>query len=65
LLPADGLEAEFQRIKTGIHRELLDPLDLSRITGLRTTSCGRISASSPRACSAIGRGSCRRSTKSG
>jgi pilus assembly protein CpaF len=27
-------EAEFQRIKTGIHRELLDSLDLSRITGL-------------------------------
>src|SRR4030095_10752553 len=26
--------AEFQRIKTGIHRELLDSLDLSRITGL-------------------------------
>jgi pilus assembly protein CpaF len=34
LLQADGLEAEFQRIKTGIHRELLDSLDLSRITGL-------------------------------
>ncbi|HZL90656.1 MAG TPA: CpaF family protein [Pirellulaceae bacterium] len=38
--PADPLtasemrEAEFQRIKTGIHRELLDSLDLSRITGL-------------------------------
>ena len=27
-------EAEFQKIKTGIHRELLDSLDLSRITGL-------------------------------
>ena len=27
-------EAEFQRLKTGIHRELLDSLDLSRITGL-------------------------------
>jgi pilus assembly protein CpaF len=27
-------ESEFQRIKTGIHRELLDSLDLSRITGL-------------------------------
>jgi pilus assembly protein CpaF len=27
-------EAEFQRIKTGIHRELLDSLDLSRLTGL-------------------------------
>jgi len=26
LLQADGLEAEFQRIKTGIHRELLDSL---------------------------------------
>jgi pilus assembly protein CpaF len=34
LLAGDGLEAEFQRIKTGIHRELLDSLDLSRITGL-------------------------------
>jgi len=34
LLPGDGHEAEFQRIKTGIHRELLDSLDLSRITGL-------------------------------
>jgi len=34
LLPSDGQEAEFQRIKTGIHRELLDSLDLSRITGL-------------------------------
>ena len=34
LLPGGGLEAEFQRIKTGIHRELLDSLDLSRITGL-------------------------------
>ena len=33
-LPADAVEAEFQRIKTGIHRELLDSLDLSRITGL-------------------------------
>ncbi|MFN0018822.1 MAG: CpaF family protein [Pirellulaceae bacterium] len=31
---ADGHEAEFQKIKTGIHRELLDSLDLSRITGL-------------------------------
>ena len=30
----DNHEAEFQRIKTGIHRELLDSLDLSRITGL-------------------------------
>jgi pilus assembly protein CpaF len=27
-------ETEFQKIKTGIHRELLDSLDLSRITGL-------------------------------
>src|SRR5690349_22806743 len=34
LLPGDGHEAEFQKIKTGIHRELLDSLDLSRITGL-------------------------------
>src|SRR5687767_4124895 len=34
LLPGDGHEAEFQRIKTGIHRELLDSLDLSLITGL-------------------------------
>jgi pilus assembly protein CpaF len=31
---ADVMEAEFQRLKTGIHRELLDSLDLSRITGL-------------------------------
>lgn len=30
----EGHEAEFQKIKTGIHRELLDSLDLSRITGL-------------------------------
>jgi pilus assembly protein CpaF len=30
----DTLESEFQRIKTGIHRELLDSLDLSKITGL-------------------------------
>jgi pilus assembly protein CpaF len=34
LLTADTAEAEFQRIKTGIHRELLESLDLSRITGL-------------------------------
>jgi len=34
LLPAEHVEAEFQRLKTGIHRELLDSLDLSRITGL-------------------------------
>src|SRR5687768_17283436 len=34
MVPADSLEAEFQRLKTGIHRELLDSLDLSRITGL-------------------------------
>ncbi len=34
-MPAgESHEAEFQRIKTGIHRELLDSLDLSRITGL-------------------------------
>src|SRR5437764_13556393 len=33
-LVAENHEAEFQRIKTGIHRELLDSLDLSRITGL-------------------------------
>ena len=32
--PVENHEAEFQRIKTGIHRELLDALDLSRITGL-------------------------------
>jgi pilus assembly protein CpaF len=32
--PLELREAEFQRIKTGIHRELLDSLDLSRITGL-------------------------------
>ena len=32
--PAESLESEFQRLKTGIHRELLDSLDLSRITGL-------------------------------
>jgi pilus assembly protein CpaF len=31
---AENHEAEFQRLKTGIHRELLDSLDLSRITGL-------------------------------
>src|SRR5688572_18612406 len=31
---AEVREAEFQRIKTGIHRELLDSLDLSRIAGL-------------------------------
>jgi pilus assembly protein CpaF len=34
LLAGEVLEAEFQRLKTGIHRELLDSLDLSRITGL-------------------------------
>src|SRR4051812_23386793 len=33
-LVAENHEAEFQKIKTGIHRELLDSLDLSRITGL-------------------------------
>jgi pilus assembly protein CpaF len=33
-LQAENVEAEFQRLKTGIHRELLDSLDLSRITGL-------------------------------
>jgi pilus assembly protein CpaF len=32
--PVETVEAEFQRIKTGIHRELLDSLDLSRIAGL-------------------------------
>lgn len=32
--PGETMEAEFQRIKTGIHRELLDSLDLSRLTGL-------------------------------
>jgi pilus assembly protein CpaF len=34
ILQAENLEAEFQRLKTGIHRELLDSLDLSRLTGL-------------------------------
>ena len=34
LLQAEAVEAEFQRIKTGIHRELIDSLDLSKITGL-------------------------------
>jgi pilus assembly protein CpaF len=34
LMHAETLEAEFQRMKTGIHRELLDSLDLSRIAGL-------------------------------
>ena len=34
VLHAENMEAEFQRLKTGIHRELLDSLDLSRITGL-------------------------------
>jgi pilus assembly protein CpaF len=34
LSASESREAEFQRIKTGIHRELLDSLDLSRITGL-------------------------------
>jgi pilus assembly protein CpaF len=34
LVTAEVVEAEFQRLKTGIHRELLDSLDLSRITGL-------------------------------
>ena len=34
LLAVENVEAEFQRLKTGIHRELLDSLDLSRITGL-------------------------------
>ena len=34
LMASELREAEFQRIKTGIHRELLDSLDLSRITGL-------------------------------
>ncbi|MCU0877287.1 MAG: CpaF family protein [Pirellulaceae bacterium] len=33
-LPTETVEADFQRLKTGIHRELLDSLDLSRITGL-------------------------------
>ncbi|MFO0899686.1 MAG: CpaF family protein [Pirellulales bacterium] len=30
----DGFEAEFQRIKTRLHRELIDSLDLSRIAAL-------------------------------
>jgi pilus assembly protein CpaF len=34
LLRSDSQEAEFQRIKTSIHRELLDSLDLSRIADL-------------------------------
>jgi pilus assembly protein CpaF len=34
LLQSEAVEAEFQRIKTGIHRELIDSLDLSKITGL-------------------------------
>jgi pilus assembly protein CpaF len=34
ILQAEHHEAEFQRLKTGIHRELLDSLDLSRLTGL-------------------------------
>jgi pilus assembly protein CpaF len=34
LLQAEAVEAEFQRLKTGIHRELIDSLDLSKITGL-------------------------------
>jgi len=34
LLQTEAVEAEFQRIKTGIHRELIDSLDLSKITGL-------------------------------
>src|SRR6187399_2386135 len=34
MLHAETLESEFQRLKTGIHRELLDSLDLSRIAGL-------------------------------
>ncbi len=32
--PGEGTEGEFQRLKTGIHRELLDSLDLSRLAGL-------------------------------
>ncbi len=34
IMPTEAVEAEFQRIKTGIHRELIDSLDLSKITGL-------------------------------
>src|SRR5688572_18202512 len=34
LVASESLEADFQRIKTGIHRELLDSLDLSKIAGL-------------------------------
>ncbi|QDU31034.1 Putative conjugal transfer protein [Anatilimnocola aggregata] len=34
ILHVENAEADFQRIKTGIHRELLDSLDLSRIAGL-------------------------------
>jgi pilus assembly protein CpaF len=32
--PADRFETEFQRLKTRIHRELIDSLDLSRIASL-------------------------------
>jgi pilus assembly protein CpaF len=34
MLLTEAAEAEFQRVKTGIHRELIDSLDLSKITGL-------------------------------
>ncbi len=34
MVRAESNESEFQRIKTGIHRELLDSLDLSRIAEL-------------------------------
>ena len=34
ILQAENIETDFQRLKTGIHRELLDSLDLSRLTGL-------------------------------
>ncbi len=34
VLPAESIETEFQQLKTSIHRELLDTLDLSRIANL-------------------------------
>ncbi|MHC4403742.1 MAG: CpaF family protein, partial [Planctomycetota bacterium] len=35
--PADRFEAEFQKLKTRIHRELIDSLDLGRIGSLDDT----------------------------
>ncbi|ADB15761.1 type II secretion system protein E [Pirellula staleyi DSM 6068] len=34
MMHGETVESEFQRLKTGIHRELLDSLDLSRLAGL-------------------------------